>query len=183
MILFSGNSHIYKWLILDLYVLYYFGFVRKEKNQEIACYQQRYDDNKVLEYSLHIASSLWVSHTYYNSSKRKNQHKYAVVKAYIGLRKLIQLIRSLKCAKEEPVMTINDAVALRTLRLMQQRDMTQYRLEQDAGILHGSMDRILQSKNKTVTLTTLYRLARGFDMTVQEFLDDDVFRRGDLELD
>ncbi|MBO7293714.1 MAG: helix-turn-helix transcriptional regulator [Clostridia bacterium] len=80
-------------------------------------------------------------------------------------------------------MTINDAVALRTLRLMQQRDMTQYRLEQDAGILHGSMDRILQSKNKTVTLTTLYRLARGFDMTVQEFLDDDVFRRGDLELD
>ena len=80
-------------------------------------------------------------------------------------------------------MTINDAVALRTLRLMQQRDMTQYRLEQDAGILHGSMDRILQSKNKTVTLTTLYRLARGFVMTVQEFLDDDVFRRGDLELD
>lgn len=80
-------------------------------------------------------------------------------------------------------MTINDAVALRTLRLMQQRDMTQYRLEQDAGILHGSMDRILQSKNKTVTLTTLYRLARGFRMTVQEFLDDDVFRRDDLELD
>lgn len=80
-------------------------------------------------------------------------------------------------------MTINDAVALRTLRLMQQRDMTQYRLEQEAGILHGSMDRILQSKNKTVTLTTLYRLARGFHMTVQEFLDDDVFRRDDLELD
>lgn len=80
-------------------------------------------------------------------------------------------------------MTINDAVAMRTLRLMQQREMTQYRLEQNAGILHGAMDRILQSKNKTVTLTTLYRLARGFDMTVQEFLDDDVFRRDDLELD
>ena len=85
--------------------------------------------------------------------------------------------------KGKESMTINDAVALRTLRLMQQREMTQYRLEQDAGIFHGAMDRILQSKNKTVTLTTLYRLARGFDMTVQEFLDDDVFRREDLELD
>ena len=51
--------------------------------------------------------------------------------------------------KGKESMTINDAVALRTLRLMQQREMTQYRLEQDAGIFHGAMDRILQSKNKT----------------------------------
>ncbi len=80
-------------------------------------------------------------------------------------------------------MTINDAVALRTLCLLRERGLSQYRLEQDAGILHGSMDRILQSKNKTVTLTTIYRLARGFGMTVNEFMDHDVFRREDLELD
>ena len=80
-------------------------------------------------------------------------------------------------------MTINDAVAIRTLHLLVQKNMSQYRLEQDSGILHGSMDRILQNKNKTVTVTTLYRLARGFGMTVQEFLDDEIFRREDLELD
>ena len=80
-------------------------------------------------------------------------------------------------------MTINDAVALRTLRLMKQRGITQYRLEQDSGIFHGSMDRILQNKNKTVTLTTIYRLARGFNMSLHEFLDDDVFRRDDIELE
>ena len=80
-------------------------------------------------------------------------------------------------------MTINDAVAMRTLHLIKQKNITQYRLEQDSGILHGSMDRILQSKNKTVTFTTIYRLARGFDMTIYEFLDDDIFRREDLELD
>lgn len=80
-------------------------------------------------------------------------------------------------------MTLNDAVALRTMHLMRQREMTQYRLEQDSGILHGAMDRILQSKNKTVTLTTLYRLARGFNMSVHDFLDDEIFRRNDLELD
>ena len=80
-------------------------------------------------------------------------------------------------------MTLNDAVAMRVIRLLHQKDMTQYRLEQDSGIFHGAMDRIIQSKNKTITLTTLYKLARGFNMTVDEFLNDDVFRRDDFELD
>ena len=80
-------------------------------------------------------------------------------------------------------MTINDAVAMRTLDLMRQKNITLYRLEQDSGILHGAMDRILQSKNKTVTFTTIYRLARGFNMTIYEYLDDDLFRREDIELD
>ena len=65
-------------------------------------------------------------------------------------------------------MTLNDAVAMRTLQLLHKKEMTQYRLEQNSGILHGTMDRILQSKNKTVTLTTIYRLARGFNITVED---------------
>ena len=80
-------------------------------------------------------------------------------------------------------MTVNDAVAMRTLKLMQSKGMTQYRLEQDSGIFHGAMDRILQSKNKTVSFTTIFRLARGFNMTLEEFIDDDLFRQDDLELD
>ena len=80
-------------------------------------------------------------------------------------------------------MTINDAVAMRVIKLMHSKGITQYRLEQDSGIFHGAMDRILQSKNKTVSFTTIFRLARGFDMTLEEFIDDDLFRRDDLELD
>ena len=80
-------------------------------------------------------------------------------------------------------MTINDAVAMRVIKLMHNKGITQYRLEQNSGIFHGAMDRILQSKNKTVSFTTIFRLARGFDMSVEEFIDDDLFRRNDLELD
>lgn len=80
-------------------------------------------------------------------------------------------------------MTINDAVAMRIVKLMHSQGITQYRLEQDSGIFHGAMDRILQGKNKTVSFTTIFRLARGFHMTVEEFIDDDIFRRDDLELD
>ena len=61
--------------------------------------------------------------------------------------------------------------------------MTQYRLEQNSGIPHGAMDRILNSQNKTVTVTTLYKLARGFEISVFDFLDDEVFRSENLELD
>ena len=80
-------------------------------------------------------------------------------------------------------MTINDAVAYRILKLLKENDMSQYRLEQDSGVAHGAMDRILNSQNRTVTMTTIYRLARGFGLTLFEFLDDDVFRKHDLELD
>ena len=63
------------------------------------------------------------------------------------------------------------------------KNMTQYRLEQNSGIPHGAMDRILNSQNKTVTVTTLYKLARGFEISVFDFLDDEVFRSENLELD
>ena len=61
--------------------------------------------------------------------------------------------------------------------------MTKYWLEQKSGIYHGAMNRILSGQNKTVTLTTLYKLANGFDITIFEFLDDDLFRSKDIELD
>ena len=80
-------------------------------------------------------------------------------------------------------MTINDAIAKRVLFLLSKEHITQYRLEQEAGITHGAMDRILNNQNKTVTVTTLYKRARGFQMTVFEFMDDDVFRSEDIELD
>lgn len=80
-------------------------------------------------------------------------------------------------------MTINDAVSKRIMKLLIEKNMTQYRLEQKAGIFHGALGKIMSGQNKTVTLTTLYKLARGFDMTVFEFMDDDVFRSDDLEID
>ena len=80
-------------------------------------------------------------------------------------------------------MTVNDAVAKRIINLLKEKAMTQYRLEQNSGVYHGAMDRILSGRNQTVTLTTIYKLARGFDMTLLEFLDDDLFRSEELEID
>lgn len=80
-------------------------------------------------------------------------------------------------------MTVNDAVAKRTINLLAEKNITQYKLEQDSGIFHGTMSHILSGKNKTVTLTTVMMLARGFNMTLLEFLDDDLLRIENFELE
>ncbi len=80
-------------------------------------------------------------------------------------------------------MNTNDAVAKRIISLLKEKNMTQYRLEQKSGVYHGAMNRILTGKNKSVTLATVFKLSIGFDMTVLEFLNDEVFRSEDLELD
>ena len=80
-------------------------------------------------------------------------------------------------------MTINDAVATRIIKLMKEKGITQYRLEKQSYIAHGAMDKILNKKNKTVSLTTIYRLAHGFNMSVVEFLSDEVFLSEEIEIE
>lgn len=80
-------------------------------------------------------------------------------------------------------MTVNDAVAKKITKLLKQRQMSQYKLEQKSGIQHGSMQCIMNGRNKTVTLSTVMMLARGFDMSLLEFLDDELLRSEELEID
>ena len=80
-------------------------------------------------------------------------------------------------------MTLNNAVAKRISNLLREKGITIYRLEKKSGLIHGTVDRILNGLNKTVTLTTIYKLARGFDMSYLEFLDDEVFRSELIEID
>ncbi len=80
-------------------------------------------------------------------------------------------------------LTVNDAVAKRISKLLREKDMSQYRLEQESGIQHGSMQCIMNGRNKTVTLSTVIMLARGFNMPLTEFLDDEIFSSEDLEIE
>ena len=63
-------------------------------------------------------------------------------------------------------MTICQAVAKRINQLLMEKKMTQYRLEQDSGIQHGTMNGIMSARNKGIELNTVMMIARGFKMTV-----------------
>ena len=80
-------------------------------------------------------------------------------------------------------MTVCQAVAKRVNELLIERKMTQYRLEQNSGIQHGTMNSIMSAKNKGVELNTVMMIARGFKMSVIEFLDDPIFKLEELEIE
>lgn len=80
-------------------------------------------------------------------------------------------------------MTVNDAVAKRIATLLKEKGISQYRLEQESGIQHGSMQCIMNGRNKTVTLSTVILLAKGFHISLTEFLNDEVFSSPELEIE
>ena len=80
-------------------------------------------------------------------------------------------------------MTVCQAVAKRIAGLLVERGMTQYRLEQLSHIQHGTMNGIMSAKNRGIELNTVMMIARGFGMTVLEFLDDPVFTSEELEIE
>lgn len=79
-------------------------------------------------------------------------------------------------------MNICTAVGLRICNLLEENKMSLYRLEQKSGILHGTMMCIINERNKNVTLKTVMQLAKGFDITLIEFLDDKLFDIENLDI-
>ena len=79
-------------------------------------------------------------------------------------------------------LTVCDAVAKRIMALLKSKNMTQYRLEINSGIQHGSMQCIMNGRNKSVKLGTIMLIAEGFNMTLIEFLDDEIFTSEEIEL-
>ena len=78
---------------------------------------------------------------------------------------------------------VNDAVAKRISKLLQEKNMSQYRLEQESGIQHGSMQCIMNGRNKMVTLSTVMLIAKVFHMSLTEFLNDEIFGSEELDIE
>ena len=80
-------------------------------------------------------------------------------------------------------MNISSAVAKRIKELLLEKNMTQYKLERKACLSHDTIKSIMKGKAKGVNLKTLVYIADGFDMTVAEFLNCDLFLYENLDSD
>lgn len=80
-------------------------------------------------------------------------------------------------------MNISSAVATRIKELLVEKNITQYRLEQKACLSHDTVKSIMKGKAKGVNLKTLIYISDGFDMTVAEFLNCDLFLYENLDID
>ncbi len=79
-------------------------------------------------------------------------------------------------------MNISQAVASRIRELLNEKGLTQYRLEQKACLSHDTVKSIMKGKAKGVNLRTLVSIADGFEMTVSEFLNSELFKYDNLDL-
>ena len=80
-------------------------------------------------------------------------------------------------------MTTCEAIAIRVKNLLEQNNLSQYALCKKIAIDPSKIYNILYKRCKTVTLDKVYLLAQGFDMTVQDFLNDPVFAMDNIDAD
>ena len=80
-------------------------------------------------------------------------------------------------------MNIGQAVAKRVQDLLKKYDKTQYRLAKDTLISHNTMTSIVNAKNKTANLNSIFLICRAFGITVDEFFNDPIFKSDKLEVE
>ena len=80
-------------------------------------------------------------------------------------------------------MTLSEAISTRVRRILEERKMTQYRLEQNSGINHGTMSAFMSNRNKSCNMTTVVLIIRAFGMTISEFFNDPIFQIEDLDVE
>lgn len=77
---------------------------------------------------------------------------------------------------------VNHALSLRISELLKLNNMTRYRLAMNSGISHSTLKNIIHETVKDNLLSTTILLARGFDMSVSEFLDSPLFSEENLNI-
>lgn len=79
-------------------------------------------------------------------------------------------------------MKSSTAIALRISKLLVKSGMSRYKLCRKIAISETTLKHILDEEYKSVNFDTIVLLADGFDMTIQEFLNDDLFLRENLDI-
>lgn len=79
-------------------------------------------------------------------------------------------------------MNISLAVATRIKELLKEKGITQYKLEQKACLSHDTVKSIMKGKAKGVNLKTVIAISDGFEMTVSEFLNSELFLYDNLNM-
>ncbi len=74
------------------------------------------------------------------------------------------------------------AVALRISNLMAKNHLTQYAVCKRIAMSEETLRSIINERYKTVKLDTIVLICDAFNITIQEFFNDDLFKRENLEI-
>ena len=77
---------------------------------------------------------------------------------------------------------VNHALALRIEELLNEKNITRYKLAMNSGVPHSTLKNILHETVKDNLLSTTILIANGFGMSVSEFLDSPLFEEQNLNI-
>ena len=80
-------------------------------------------------------------------------------------------------------MKLQKAVALRMTSLLIKNNMSGYALSQRSGLSKQAIANIINEKYESIKFDTVIKIADGFNMTLKEFIDDELFNRENLDID
>ena len=78
-------------------------------------------------------------------------------------------------------MTLGDAFKTRFNELLKQKGVSLHKFVKDNCIARSTIVNILNGNTKNPSLAIIYQVAFGFGLTPIEFLDNEVFKRDDIE--
>ena len=80
-------------------------------------------------------------------------------------------------------MKIQKAVALRVSNLLIKNNISQYLLAKRMCTDQSTIKHIIHEEYKSIRFDTLVKIADAFNLTIQEFLNDDLFNRDNLDIE
>ena len=79
-------------------------------------------------------------------------------------------------------MNIAQAVSERVRQLLEERDnMPQHELAKKMGVFPQSLNQMLNTKNKSVNLRTVFLICMALDITIIKFVDSPLFLNVEIE--
>ena len=80
-------------------------------------------------------------------------------------------------------MKLQKAIALRISNLLIANNMTRYALCKKELIPEQTLKNIIDERNQDIKLTTLCKIADGFNLSLLEFFNDNLFDKNNIDIE
>ena len=79
-------------------------------------------------------------------------------------------------------MKLQKAVGMRISELLALHNITEYKLSLQSGLSKQAISQIMNERYESIKFETMVKIADGFGITVQEFIDSKFFARENLDI-
>ena len=72
-------------------------------------------------------------------------------------------------------MKLTEAIAKRVIKLLAERNLSQYYLFKNGGVPRSTISDVVNNKKKRVSTETIYQICSTLDLSLSEFFNDPLF--------